>query len=118
MAGGRDNVKNANLFRLRFCVGDIVPDGIGTQEACLFLNHRSIMMAYRVYNVLKKNGALKRYAAVKTPETYLWEIRVTNVGEGWKLEPVQKSSRNALEALDLTLPENLPATPRTTMPIA
>lgn len=89
-----------------------------TQEACLFLNHLSIMMAYRVYNVLRKNGALKRYAAVKTPETYLWEIRVTNVGEGWQLEPIPKSSRNALEALGLALPENLPATPQTTIPMA
>ncbi len=76
-----------------------------TQEACLFLNHLSIMMAYRVYNVLRRNGALKRYAAVKTPETYLWDVRVTNVGDGWRLEPIPKASRKALEALGLTPPE-------------
>ena len=88
-----------------------------TQEACLFLNHLSIMMAYRVYNTLRKNGALKKYAAVKTPETYLWEVRVTNVGEGWQLEPIPKASRNALEALGLTPPENIPASPTSTEPL-
>ena len=88
-----------------------------TQEACLFLNHLSIMMAYRVYNVLRKNGALKRYAAAKTPETYLWDVRVTNVGDGWQLEPIPKASRNALEALGLTPPESLPATQKQTNPM-
>ncbi|MBR1644425.1 MAG: transposase [Bacteroidales bacterium] len=78
-----------------------------TQEACLFLNHLSIMMAYRVYNVLRKNGALKKYAAVKTPETYLWDVRVTNAGDGWQLEPIPKTSRKALEALGLAPPETL-----------
>ena len=88
-----------------------------TQEACLFLNHLSIMMAYRVYNVLRKNGALKRYAAVKTPETYLWDVRVTNVGDGWQLEPIPKASRNAIEALGLTPPENLPGTAKPAEPM-
>lgn len=81
-----------------------------TQEACLFVNHLSVMMAYRVYNVLRKNKALKKYAAVKTPETYLWDVRVTNVGDGWQLEPIPKSSRCAMEALGLTAPETLHAT--------
>lgn len=79
-----------------------------TQEACLFLNHLSVTMAYRVYNVLRRNNALKKYAAVKTPETYLWDVRVTNVGDGWRLEPIPKSSRGAIEAMGLTAPESLP----------
>lgn len=85
-----------------------------TQEACLFLNHLSIMMAYRVYNVLRKNGALKKYAAVKTPEAYLWEVRVTNVGDGWQLEPIPKASRKALEALGLNPPEMIPEKEKST----
>ncbi len=88
-----------------------------TQEACLFLNHLSIMMAYRVYNVLRKNGALKRYAAVKTPETYLWDVRVTNAGDGWQMEPIPKASRNALEALGLTAPESLSVAPTVAQPM-
>jgi len=82
-----------------------------TQEACLFLNHLCIMMAYRVYNVLRKNGALKKYAAVKTPEIHLWDVRVTNVGDGWQPEPIPKASRLVLEALGLTVPESLLGTP-------
>ena len=89
-----------------------------TQEACLFLNHLSLMMAYRVYNVLRKNGALKKYAAVKTPETYLWDVRVTNAGDGWQLEPVPKASRKALEALGLTPPETLPPATSLAKPMA
>ena len=88
-----------------------------TQEACLFLNHLSIMMAYRVYNVLRRNGALKKYAAVKTPESYLWDVRVTNAGDGWQLEPIPKTSRKALEALGLSPPESLPTTPTMDKPM-
>ena len=89
-----------------------------TQEACLFLNHLSVMMAYRVYNALRKNGALKKYAAVKTPETYLWDVRVTNVGDGWQLEPIPKKSRGAIEALGLTAPESLTAAASTPQSMA
>ena len=89
-----------------------------TQEACLFLNHLSIMMAYRVYNALRRNGALKKYAAVKTPEIYLWDVRVTNVGDGWQLEPIPKASREAIEALGLAAPESLPAATAPCSPMA
>jgi len=35
---------------------------------------------------------------------------MTNVGDGWQLEPIPKASRLALEALGLTAPETLPVT--------
>ena len=89
-----------------------------TQEACLFLNHLSIMMAYRVYSVLRKNGALKRYASVKTPEIYLWDVRVTNAGDGWQMEPIPKASCGAIEALGLTAPESLAASLGQAVPMA
>lgn len=89
-----------------------------TQEACLFLNHLSVMMAYRVYSALRKNDALRKYAAVKTPETYLWDVRVTNVGDGWQLEPIPKASRGAIEAFGLKAPESLAAEPTTGAPMA
>jgi transposase len=77
-----------------------------TQEACLFLNHLSVMMAYRVYARLKENGWLKEYAVQKTLEHLLKDIRVTRYGDGgWQLEPVPKAARLALEAIGLTLPE-------------
>ena len=54
-----------------------------TQEAAFFLNHLSVMMAYRVYEKLRGHGALKDFAAVKIPETYLWDVRATNPGDGF-----------------------------------
>ncbi len=79
-----------------------------TQEAAFFLNHLSVMMAYRVYERLRQNGALKDFAAVKTPETYLWDVRATNAGDGWQLEPVPKAARKAFKALGLTPPKQIP----------
>lgn len=77
-----------------------------TQEACLFLNHLGLMIAYRIYERLKKSGALKEFAVQKTMEHLLKDIRVTRLGEAaWQLEPVPKAARLALEAIGLTLPE-------------
>jgi transposase len=78
-----------------------------TQEACLFLNHLSVMIAYRIYERLKKNGALKEYAVQKTMEHLLKDIRVTRYGDAgpWQNEPVPKAARLALGAIGLTLPE-------------
>jgi len=77
-----------------------------TQEACLFLNHLSVMLAYRVYARLKANEQLKEYAVQKTLEHLLKDIRVTQYGDGvWQLEPVPKAAKLALEAIGLTLPE-------------
>jgi hypothetical protein len=80
--------------------------GAQTQEACLFLNHLSLMIAYRVYALLKKNGGLKEYAVQKTFEHLLKDIRATSVEEGiWQLEPIPKSARLALEAMGLPPPQ-------------
>ena len=78
-----------------------------TQEAAFFLNHLSVMMAYRVYERLKENKALKDFAAVKTPETFLWDVRATNAGGGWQLEPVPKAAKKAFKALGLDPPETI-----------
>ena len=77
-----------------------------TQEACLFLNHLSLMSAYRIYDRLKKNGMLKEYAVQKTLEHLLKDIRATRFGKGeWQMEPVPKAARLALDAIGLTLPD-------------
>ena len=77
-----------------------------TQEACLFLNHLAVMMAYRFQDRLQRNGWLKQYAVQKTLEHLLKDIRATRFGSGaWQLEPVPKAARLALEAIGLTLPE-------------
>jgi len=78
-----------------------------TQEACLFLNHLSLMIAYRIYERLKKSGAIKDFAVQKTMEHLLKDIRVTRLGDSgeWQFEPVPKAARLALEAIGLKLPE-------------
>lgn len=75
-----------------------------TLESCLFVNHLALAMAYRVYNRLKKQGMLKKYAVTQTLEQVLSKIMVTNVGDGWTLEPAPKACRDALSAIGLTLP--------------
>jgi len=78
-----------------------------TQEACLFINHLSLMVAYRVYERLRKNGRLKDYAVQKTLEHLLKDIRVSRFGdEMWQMEPVPKAARLALEAVGLTMPNS------------
>ena len=61
-------------------------------------------MAYRVYNRLMKQGMLKKYAVTQTLEQILSKIMVTNVGDGWTLEPAPKACRDALAAIGLPLP--------------
>jgi transposase len=75
-----------------------------TLEACLFLNHISILMAYRVYARLRDNDALSKYAVVKTLQNLLWDIRATNAGGKWELEPVPKAARLAIESMGLEIP--------------
>ena len=82
-------------------------DSAETQEACLFINHLSLMVAYRIYDRLKKNGRLKDYAVQKTLEHLLKDIRVTRfAGNQWQLEPVPKTARLALEAIGLSLTDS------------
>jgi len=45
--------------------------GEATLDACLFLNHISILMAYRVYARLRDHDALSRHAAVKAFQNLL-----------------------------------------------
>lgn len=64
-------------------------------------------MAYRV----RERNALKKFAAIKMPELLLWDVRVTNTGNEWQLEPIPKVARKAFEALGLTPPTVLKSKP-------
>jgi len=78
--------------------------GEDSLESWLFLNHISMMICYRVYNLLRKNESLNKYSTVGIMEEYLRNIRVSNVGLGWKLEPLTKGENKALIALGVPLP--------------
>jgi transposase len=104
----RDNVEQ--LFDMYKCEEQFATTGMHsmeTQEACLFLNHLSLMTAYRLYERLKKNASLKAFAVQKTLEHLLKDIRVSRLGEAsFQLEPVPKAARLALQAFGLKLPES------------
>ena len=70
-----------------------------TLEACLFLNHISILMAYKVYARLRDSDAV-----VKTLQNLLWDIRATNANGKWELEPISKAARLAIESIGLEIP--------------
>ena len=50
---------------------------------------------------------MKEFPAVKTPETYRWDVRATNTGGGWQLEPIPKAAKKAFMALGLTPPDRI-----------
>lgn len=52
-----------------------------------------MMAAYRVCERLKEHKALKDFAAMKTPETCLWDVRETIAGGGWHLDPSPRRPR-------------------------
>ncbi len=93
-----------DTYKVEEDLGTTAMHGGTTQEACLFLNHISIMMAYRVYARLRDNDALSKYAVVKTLQNLLWDIRATNAGGKWELDPVPKAARLAFESMGLEIP--------------
>lgn len=98
------------LFDIYKCENDFSTTNAHSSETCeatLFLNHLSIMMNYKIYNLLRQNNKLKKYSCTHILQDYLAFIRVCNNSENWLIEPVTKESRLAIEALGLTLPETV-----------
>ena len=98
------------LFDLYKSESDFATTGMHNSETCeatLFLNHLCIMMAYRVYNRLKENGSLKEYAIIKVLDNYLRDIRVSNDGCKWQLEPIPKAARLTIEAMGMNPPDTV-----------
>ena len=93
-----------DTYKVEEDFGTTAMHGPETLEACLFLNHISILMAYRVYARLRDNDALSKYAVVKTLQNLLWDVRATNATGKWELEPVPKAARLAIESMGLDIP--------------
>ena len=51
---------------------------------------------------------MMEYAVVKMLDNYLRDVRTSNVGNGWRLEPIPKAVHKAIEALGLTPPRLTP----------
>ena len=93
-----------DTYKVEEDFGTTAMHGDATLEACLFLNHISILMAYRVYARLRDSDALSKYAVVKTLQNLLWDVRATNANGKWELEPVPKAARMAIESMGLEVP--------------
>lgn len=74
-----------------------------SMEAAFFLNHISTMLTYKLYERLRNNKALSKYAASKICDI-LWDVRTTNAGKQWQLEPIPKMSRKAILAMGFQPP--------------
>ena len=77
-----------------------------SMEATFFLNHISTMLTYKLYERLRLHKSLDRYAASKLCDI-LWDVRVTNAGPQWQLEPIPKVSRKAIMAVGFQPPTTL-----------
>ena len=77
-----------------------------SMEATFFLNHISTMLTYKLYERLRLHKSLDRYAASKLCDI-LWDVRATNAGPQWQLEPIPKVSRKAIMAVGFQPPTTL-----------
>ena len=77
-----------------------------SMEATFFLNHISTMLTYKLYERLRLHKALDKYAASKICDI-LWDVRVTNAGTRWQLEPIPKASRKAIMAVGFQPPTDV-----------
>jgi len=77
-----------------------------TMEATFFLNHLSTMLLYKLYEKLQEQKSLSQYAASKICDI-LWDVRVSNTGTHWQLEPIPKLSRKAIVAMGLQPPKDV-----------
>lgn len=75
-----------------------------SQEAWCFVNHISMMLAYRTYMTLLKSDGLKKYSVIGILKEYLKEIRVSSLDrKTWTLEHISKRKRDSLMVLNLEL---------------
>ena len=93
-----------DTYKVEEDFGTTAMHGEATLEACLFLNHISILMAYRVYTRLRDHDTLSMHAVVKTLQNLLWDVRATNANGKWELKPVPKAARLAIESMGLEVP--------------
>ena len=47
---------------------------------------------------------ISTYAVVKTLQNQLWDVRVTNVNDKWKLEPVLRAARLVIKSMGQEVP--------------
>ena len=97
------------LFDIHKDEGDFKTTGMHSREsmeATFFLSHLGTLLVYKLYERLKGQKSLDKYAASKVCDV-LWDARVTNAGAKWQMEPVPKMSRKTMNAVGLQPPQDV-----------
>jgi transposase len=74
-------------------------------EAWLFLNHLGMMACYRVFELLRATGSLKKYSMKGVLQEYLSGVRAERLTGNWRYEVMTKGNRVLIDQLGLKMPE-------------
>ena len=78
----------------------------GSMKATFLLNHLNTLLVHKLCERLKGQKSLDKYASSKVCDV-LWDVRVTNAGAKWQMEPVPKMSRRTMNAVGLQPPKDV-----------
>ena len=67
-------------------------------QGWMFVNFISLILHYRIYNMLKEKGLLKRYSPEDAIE-HLERVSMLKIGEEWKISEIPKKSRGIIAEL-------------------
>ena len=76
-------------------------------EKSSFLHFYSYFETQISHNLLRENNKLKKYSCSHILQDYLAFIKVCNNSEKYLIELVMKESKLAIEALGLTVPDEV-----------
>ncbi len=71
-------------------------------QGWMFVNFISLILHYRIYNMLKEKGLLKRYSPEDAIE-HLERVSMLKIGEEWKISEIPKKSRDIIDALGIPI---------------
>ena len=71
-------------------------------QGWMFVNFISLILHYRIYNMLKEKGLLKRYSPEDAIE-HLERVSMLKIGEEWKISEIPKKSWDIIDALGIPI---------------
>ena len=71
----------------------------------MFMNFISLMLHYRIYNLLRKREMLRHYSPGDVID-HLERLSMLKIGDEWKNSEIPKKSRRITEELDLHIMQN------------
>ena len=71
----------------------------------VFVNFISLILYYRIYNLLMEHDALKKYSPKDVIE-HLERVNMLKIGDEWKISEIPKKTRILIEQLDIHIMQN------------